>query len=261
MYIKYRPEGSIRPSSRRRQWAIQQDVINLDAHEGFERITLTAEGNDAFTKQRGTRVVKSSHEIRWVWPPLPLDASSLTPYPHLNTLTYPSHLNLYLCTPLQAMDQANLSIEEILKQVQASLAEQIRATVSQTEDRMKSEFEERLNNAAATAAAATLQHEQEIRAAISQAEENSKDRIEKLEAAVAEAQKDEDAEPRNLVVCIDGTANQFGVKVRTRPTTPTAAFQSYLSLLSEFQRRRALSPPREGQASDHLLQQWYRDVR
>ncbi|EIM79565.1 uncharacterized protein STEHIDRAFT_69324 [Stereum hirsutum FP-91666 SS1] len=77
---------------------------------------------------------------------------------------------------------------------------------------MKSEFEEKLSNAAATAAAATLQHEQEIRAAISQSEEKSKDRIEKLEAAVAEARKDEDVGPRNLVVCIDGTANQFGIK-------------------------------------------------
>lgn len=55
-----------------------------------------------------------------------------------------------------------------------------------------------------------------------QSEEKSKDRIEKLEAVVAEAQKGEDVGPRSLVVCIDGTANQFGVKVRTRPTTSAA---------------------------------------
>lgn len=118
------------------------------------------------------------------------------------------------------MEHTNVSIEEQMRELGAEpteakvkldeqssvgVDEQIRAAVARAEEGMKSEFAE-------------------LRTAVSLSEEKSKDRIEKLEAAVAEAQKDEDVGPRNLVVCIDGTANQFGVKVRTRPTTPAAAF-------------------------------------
>lgn len=116
------------------------------------------------------------------------------------------------------LTEAKVKLEE---QSRLRVGEQVRAAVSQAEESMKSEFEEKLN---AAAAAATLQRDQEIRAASSLSEEKLKDRIERLEAAVAEAQKDEDVGPRNLVVCIDGTANQFGVKVRTRLNHSCSSF-------------------------------------
>lgn len=95
-----------------------------------------------------------------------------------------------------------------LEQSTLGIDEQIRTAVAQAEER------------------ARLAWEDDIRAAVaetvSRLEERSRSRIEKLEA---EVHKNEDVSPRNLVVCIDGTANQFGVKVRTRTTTPTAALQ------------------------------------
>lgn len=90
------------------------------------------------------------------------------------------------------LTEAKVKLEQ---QSNLRVGEQIKAAVARAEEGMQSEFEE-------------------LRTALSRSEEKSKDRIEKLEAAVAEAQKNEDVGPRNLVVCIDGTANQFGVKVR-----------------------------------------------
>lgn len=97
------------------------------------------------------------------------------------------------------MEHTNLSIEEQLRELRSEFTE------------AKARFEEQ----------ARIGVGEQIRAAVSEAvsqsEEKSRSRIEKLEAAVAEAQKHEDVGPRNLVVCIDGTANQFGIKVRTAP--------------------------------------------
>lgn len=113
------------------------------------------------------------------------------------------------------MAQASTSIEE---QIRAALAlyeeqskhrieEQIRAAVAQNEEQAKPRVEEQIR-------AAVAQHEEQIRATVAQYEEQAKPRVEKqIQAAVAEANKVEDAGPRNLVICIDGTANQFGVKV------------------------------------------------
>lgn len=78
-------------------------------------------------------------------------------------------------------------------------------------------------------AKATLGVEDQIRAlseAFADAEAKTRVKIEKLEAALAQEKEarskieladEEDKRPRNLVVCIDGTANQFGVKVSTQP--------------------------------------------
>lgn len=112
------------------------------------------------------------------------------------------------------MEQANVSIEE---QIRAALAEarlgidnQIRAAVSQAEERVKSELEEQMR---AATAAITLQHERQMHASLAQLEQ-ARSRIEKLESASPEAKDEKNMDPRNLVICIDGTANQFGVKVR-----------------------------------------------
>lgn len=98
------------------------------------------------------------------------------------------------------MEQTNPSIEEQLRDLRDQFSE------------AKAKFDEQ----------SRLGVGEQIRAAVSEAvsqsEEKSRSRIEKLEAAVAEAQKREDVGPRNLVVCIDGTANQFGVKVRSTPS-------------------------------------------
>ena len=63
---------------------------------------------------------------------------------------------------------------------------------------------------------------------------------------------------RNLVVCIDGTANQVSVKVGTMLLESDSPADTW-SL--EQQRRRALQPSRQGRDPAHLLQQWYRHIR
>lgn len=118
------------------------------------------------------------------------------------------------------MEQTNTSIEEQLAQIRASLAEaklgvekQIRVAVSQAKEQVKSEMEEQMRDAAA---AATLQHEKQMQDALAQLEQ-ARSRIDKLESAGAGEKDEKDIGPRNLVICIDGTANQFGVKVRLWP--------------------------------------------
>ena len=63
-------------------------------------------------------------------------------------------------------------------------------------------------------------------------------------------------EGRNLVLCIDGTANQFGKKVQYLYSilgTPPSSF-IYVFLATEQQRRRVVQPSQEKQRPDHLLQ-------
>jgi hypothetical protein len=59
---------------------------------------------------------------------------------------------------------------------------------------------------------------------------------------------------RNLVVCIDGTANQFSKNVRTASCPLTSRSLMRPLSVAELQCRRALQSSHQGSRSDHLLQ-------
>lgn len=66
---------------------------------------------------------------------------------------------------------------------------------------------------------------------------------------------------RNLVICIDGTSNQFGKNVRS-PRVPENAGQLAPDsfFLLEYECNRALQPPHQGRSTTHVLQQWRWDL-
>lgn len=69
---------------------------------------------------------------------------------------------------------------------------------------------------------------------------------------------------RNLVVCIDGTSNKFGRKVRLCLVFiyVTSTLYSFLqSLCLEHERCGAIQSPHERRAATHLLQQRHRYIR
>lgn len=108
------------------------------------------------------------------------------------------------------MEQSDTNIEDLMRFVAAE-------AVSKYEESARPRVEEQIRVA--------------VSQALSEAEEKTRLKFEKLEAALAQEKEarpvtdnaeatgsnlrnDEDKAPRNLVVCIDGTANQFGVKAR-----------------------------------------------
>lgn len=111
-----------------------------------------------------------------------------------------------------------------------------------------------------------LSRNEELQAAVAKCEElqttiteykQTQPRIDKLEETVV-------VESRNLVVCIDGTANQFGVKVGlilfNFSRNPFLIPSTTLLLETEFERRRALPSPYQGSDANHILQQRYWNV-
>lgn len=64
---------------------------------------------------------------------------------------------------------------------------------------------------------------------------------------------------RNLVVCIDGTANQFSKRVLVYDPVVLYMFDSPSCV--EHPRRRAVQPPAKGRRPIDILQQRHRDLR
>lgn len=58
---------------------------------------------------------------------------------------------------------------------------------------------------------------------------------------------------RNLIICIDGTSNQFGKNVRS-PRVPEKVVLAPDSFLLEYECSRALQPPHQGPSTTHVLQ-------
>ena len=66
---------------------------------------------------------------------------------------------------------------------------------------------------------------------------------------------------RNLVVCIDGTSNQFSTKV-SKPLPRYLCIRGLTEYFhAEHQRRRAVQPLRKERQTVHILRQRYRDFR
>lgn len=124
------------------------------------------------------------------------------------------------------MDKTNTNIEDM----RAVAAEAVSKSVKGAKSRVDAQSRAAISEAVPQAEEQARIEFEELKAQL----ESARSRIEKLEDAIANAQNNDGKEPRNLVVCIDGTANQFGVKVDLQPTRPSCNSMSIFILHTEL---------------------------